>query len=81
MQAWEDMDTDDEERSYRKVAERFGLTKDILRWRLKGAKSRQEAHEDEQLLTKHEEKVICEWIKHIDERGFPIRVEMQCFIL
>ena len=49
------------------------MSKTTLHRRLKGGKSRREAQEIHQLLTKHEEKALANWISISTATGNPIQ--------
>jgi hypothetical protein len=49
------------------------MSANTLTRRLNGGKSRAEAREEQQLLTKVEEKVLVKWITHLTATGHPAR--------
>lgn len=54
----------------------FGVSRTTLYYRLAGTRqSRQAAHEDQQRLTKPEEKAIVKFCFEMDDRGFPPRLD------
>ena len=53
----------------------LGVSKATLHRRLKGGKSRSEAQEKHQLLTKHEETALAQWISSSAVSGNPVQHE------
>lgn len=60
--------------SIRDTAEKYGVAYTTLRDRLAGAKSRQEAHREQQYLTDEEEKAIVRFCLKVDDWGHPLRI-------
>jgi len=55
------------------AAKGVGMSAKTLTRRLNGGKSRVEAREEQQKLTKAEEKVLVKWITHLTATGHPAR--------
>lgn len=55
------------------AAKDVGMSANTLTCRLNGGKSRIEAREEQQKLTKAEEKVLVKWITHLTATGHPAR--------
>src|SRR5438270_4775698 len=55
------------------AAKAVGMSKKTLESRWKGGKSRAQAREEQQKLTKAEEKVLVSWITHLTATGHPAR--------
>jgi hypothetical protein len=53
------------------AAKVLGLSEATLQWRIKGGKSRTEAHEAQQLLSRAEEKALEGWISRLTATGYP----------
>ena len=68
--------------SIRDIADEYGVQYVTLWRRINRGKPRKEAH---QKLTAGEEKMLKDWVCHLDNRGFPPKVEivshMACTIL
>lgn len=62
--------------SIRQAAMSQGIAYETLRGRLQGRQSRRKAHELDQTLEDAEEKVVVSRIEEMDQRGFPLRVDM-----
>ena len=58
-------------KSYRATAQAWNVPKTTLIERAKGRKSRNQAHEDEQILTAAEEKELARWITRLTICGYP----------
>jgi hypothetical protein len=57
------------------AAKALGLSRETLKHRMKRRKSRTQAPEVQQMLTKSEEKVLTKWITHLTATGHPARHE------
>ena len=55
------------------AAKALGMSRETLKRRMNGIKSRAEAREIQQKLTKAEEKVLGKWITHLTATGHPAR--------
>lgn len=55
------------------AAKALGMSRDTLKRRMNGIKSRAEALEVQQMLTKSEEKVLAQWITHLTATEHPAR--------
>ena len=55
------------------AAKALGMSRETLKRHMNGIKSRAEAHEIQQMLTKSEEKVLGKWITHLTATGHPAR--------
>ncbi len=58
-------------KSYRATARAWNVPKTTLIERAKGRKPRNQAHEDEQILTAAEEKELAQWITHLTICSYP----------
>jgi hypothetical protein len=57
------------------AAKALGMSRKTLERRMSGGKSRTQAREVQQMLTKSEEKVLGKWITHLTATGHPARHE------
>ena len=64
--------------SIRAAAKAYNLNHVTLANRLKGGRSIAEAHEQDQNLTKAEEKALVAWITHMTATGHPVRHGFIC---
>lgn len=64
-----------EKGSIRTAAEAHGVPFSTLKDRLKGTKTRVQAHIKQQLLSPTEEKSVIRWIKDLEKAGFPPRMD------
>jgi hypothetical protein len=55
------------------AAKALGISQDTLKRRMNGTKSRAQAREIQQMLTRLEEKVLGKWITHLTATGHPAR--------
>ena len=62
------------ENTIRQAAIRFRVTRSTLQNRANGGKSRQEAHQDQQLLFPAEEEELTKAVLAHADRGFPVRI-------
>ncbi|KAG1832334.1 hypothetical protein DFJ58DRAFT_639760, partial [Suillus subalutaceus] len=57
----------------KRTAAYYGVPESTLHDRFRGArKSLSDAHKHQQLLSEHKERVLVDWIKHLDAAGNPI---------
>lgn len=54
----------------------YGVTQTTLADRLKGVRTRQEAHAHQQLLSEAQEEVLVAWVKSWGRRGHPVTQDM-----
>lgn len=66
----------DSSRSQRAVARFYDVPESTLRLRLKGGKTRKQAHEHQQRLTNSQEQVLQEWIRVRGLRGVPLSLSV-----
>ena len=58
------------------AATAFSVPPSTLAHRIIGRRTRREAHEADQLFTPAEERAIGKWILHLDDLGFPPRLDI-----
>jgi hypothetical protein len=62
--------------SIRSAAAAYGIPYETVRNRLRGTKTRQESHKNQQLLTVEEEKAIVRFCLTLDDWGHPLKLPM-----
>ena len=62
--------------SIRSAAAAYGVPYETVRNRLRGTKTRQESHQNQQLLTVEEEKAIVRLCLALDDWGHPLKLPM-----
>lgn len=58
--------------SINKAAEVYCVPRSTLQTRLRGVRTRREAHEHQQLLSPAQENILVEWVKIMGRRGVPL---------
>jgi len=62
--------------SFRKLADKYGVSSSTLSDRERGGLTRQQSHAHEQKLTPAMEKALEDWCKKLDDWGFPPRMDL-----